>query len=146
MGGPSDLKSNQALKPQRKYGSQMSPVERCGCRPHPWNHKSERHIHEVNERQHTLQKSRRLHDGLPPGFSEIHSQRSLTYYSCWQTPSIIFHTVRTNSSRQSRTQNRRSRTRGSKNSGNSVESQKDRFKRSSLHFYRRGGVDESRAN
>ena len=82
MGGFIDLKWNQALKPLKKYGSRISSVKRCGRRSHPWNHKSERHFHKGNEQQHTLHKYHRLHDGIPPGFSEIKSQRSHIYYLC----------------------------------------------------------------
>ena len=82
MGGFSYLKSNQALKPPIKFGLLMSPVERCERRLHPWNHKSEQNLHEGNERQHTLHKSQRLHDGIPPGVSEIQSQRFHTHYLC----------------------------------------------------------------
>ena len=134
MGSFSDLKSNQSLKPQIKYGLRMSSVERCGCRQHPWNHKSDQHIHEGNERQHTLQNSQIIHDGLPPGFSEIQSQHFLTYYFFWQTPSLLFHTVGTNRSIQSITQKRQYRTLGSNNPGTSIGSHTDRIKQYSLHF------------
>ena len=54
MGGFSDFKRNQALKPPIKYGSRMPPVRICGRRSHSWNHQSEQHFHEGNEELQSL--------------------------------------------------------------------------------------------
>ena len=121
----------------------MSSVKIYGCRSHPWNNKPKQHYHEGNEIQHTLQKYQRLHDGLPPGVSEIQSECSHINYLCLKTPSLIFHTVRTQSSRKSRTQNRCSRTHRSNHSGTSIGGHTDRIKRSSLHLSRHGDVNGS---
>ena len=63
-----------------------------------------------------------------------------------KTPSLLFHTVGTHSPRQSRTQNRCSRTCRSKHSRTSIRGQTDGIKWSSLHFSRQGGVDGIRVN
>ena len=63
-----------------------------------------------------------------------------------KTPSLLFHTVRTYSSRQSGTQIEGSRTHRSKHSGNPIRSQTGRVKRSSFHFSQQGGVDRSQVN
>ena len=54
VGGFSDLKGYQTLKPPIKYVSRMPLVERFLRQPHSWNHQYERHFHEGNERQHAL--------------------------------------------------------------------------------------------
>ena len=98
------------------------------------------------KRKHTLQKSQWLHDGLPPWVSEIQSQNPLTNYILWKNSLLLFHTVGTNSYRQSRTKKRRSRTRHSNHSGNLTGSQTDRIKRSFLHCSWQGGVEGSWVN
>ena len=98
-GSFSDLKWYQTLKPPRKYGSQMPSVERSWRWSHSWNHQSVRHFHELNERQHALQKSQRRNDGLPPGFPGIQSKFPHTHYFHQQNPSLLFHTFRTHSYR-----------------------------------------------
>ena len=145
MGGFSDLKRHQALKPENHMISEchqskyfdMEHIPGIINRNEIFKKKMTDNIHFrnfIDSTMFSLQTFLKYRHNVP---SHIISD---------ENPSLLFHMVVTHSFRPYRTQIDHSRKNWSNHSGTIIGSQTNHVKRYSLHLSRQGGVDRSQVN